>query len=75
MRDLEEIANIAYNVGLQLHKELGPGLLESVYETIMEDMLVGQGLLSSDKKLFPSCFEDGISRKISELTLLLKSSY
>jgi vacuolar-type H+-ATPase catalytic subunit A/Vma1 len=34
MRDIEELGNIAFNAGLELHKELGPGLLESVYETV-----------------------------------------
>jgi GxxExxY protein len=56
MRDLEELANIAFNAGLQLHKELGPGLLESVYEIILEDMLVGQGLFVERQKAIPIVF-------------------
>jgi GxxExxY protein len=56
MRDVEEIANIAYNAGLQLHRELGPGLLESVYETILEEMLIGQRLSVERQKAIPIIF-------------------
>jgi GxxExxY protein len=35
MRDLEELARLAVDCGLKVHKELGPGLLESVYEAIL----------------------------------------
>ncbi|MEO5945511.1 MAG: GxxExxY protein [Chitinophagaceae bacterium] len=31
-----EIAKIAVNTAFQIHKELGPGLFESVYESILE---------------------------------------
>jgi PD-(D/E)XK nuclease superfamily len=43
--DLEALAKIVFNSGLELHKELGPGLLESVYKAILADMLVEKGLL------------------------------
>jgi GxxExxY protein len=41
----EELARRAVDCGLRLHKDLGPGLLESVYETILAAMLVEDGLL------------------------------
>ena len=53
MRDVEELANLAFNAGLQIHKELGPGLLESVYEAILEDVLIGQGLSVERQKAIP----------------------
>ncbi len=31
-KSVEEIAAIAVDCGLQIHKDLGPGLLESAYE-------------------------------------------
>ncbi len=55
-QDLEELGNIAFNAGLQLHRELGPGLLESVYETILEDMLIGHGLFVERQKAIPIIF-------------------
>src|SRR3954466_7785028 len=45
MRQVEELASIAVDCGLKLHKELGPGLLESVYEAVMQASLVRRGLV------------------------------
>lgn len=42
--ELERLANIAFQCGLDLHRELGPGLLESVYEVLMYESLRQQGL-------------------------------
>ena len=42
--DVEELASITVDCGFHLHKELGPGLLESVYEAIMADQLARRGL-------------------------------
>ncbi len=42
--DIEELASIAVDCGFHLHKNLGPGLLESVYEAILFDQLVRRGL-------------------------------
>ncbi|HMO91924.1 MAG TPA: GxxExxY protein [Pirellulaceae bacterium] len=43
-RDKEELARIAVDCGFRLHKELGPGLLESVYEAVLARMLENEGL-------------------------------
>ena len=43
--DLEELARIAVDCGFHLHKTLGPGLLESVYELLMEQALKERGLV------------------------------
>ncbi|KTE37547.1 MULTISPECIES: GxxExxY protein [unclassified Sphingopyxis] len=42
--DVEALASITVDCGFHLHKELGPGLLESVYEAIMADQLARRGL-------------------------------
>jgi GxxExxY protein len=44
MRSIEDVARIAVDAGLGLHKELGPGLLESVYEAILALKLTRLGL-------------------------------
>ena len=41
--DLEEIARIAVDCGFALHCDLGPGLLESVYEILMFESLRQRG--------------------------------
>ncbi|VGO12265.1 hypothetical protein PDESU_00816 [Pontiella desulfatans] len=39
-----DIARIVVDVALHIHKETGPGLLESVYEVILADELERRGL-------------------------------
>jgi GxxExxY protein len=43
MRDVEAISADVVDAALQLHRDLGPGLLESVYETLLAAELVGRG--------------------------------
>lgn len=42
--EIEGLARIAVDCGFRLHKELGPGLLESVYEVLLAESLKEQGL-------------------------------
>jgi iron complex transport system substrate-binding protein len=44
MVDIEEVASIAVDCGLQVHRDLGPGLLESVYEAVLAHCLEERGL-------------------------------
>jgi len=43
MRDLEDIAAVTIDVALRIHRDLGPGLLESVYETVLAGKLNSLG--------------------------------
>jgi GxxExxY protein len=38
-----EISKIVVDAAIAIHRELGPGLLESVYEVLMADELSRQG--------------------------------
>ncbi len=40
----DELTAIVINCGLALHQEIGPGLLESVYEQVLADRLRAKGL-------------------------------
>lgn len=42
--ELEEIARLAIDCGFRVHKETGPGLLESVYEVLLAESLKERGL-------------------------------
>ena len=42
--DVESLSQIAVDCGYQLHRDLGPGLLESVYEALLAQMLRDRGL-------------------------------
>lgn len=43
MREIDEITGDVLDVALRLHRELGPGLLESVYETVLAGKLSALG--------------------------------
>ena len=45
-----EIAKIIVNAAYEIHKELGPGLFESVYETILEHKLKNEYGLSVSRQ-------------------------
>jgi iron complex transport system substrate-binding protein len=44
MQDVEELAATAVDCGFHIHKDLGPGMLESGYEAILELALKERGL-------------------------------
>lgn len=51
------MAAIAVDCGLKIHRELGPGLLESAYEAVLEHGLARRGLAVERQKLVPIRFE------------------
>lgn len=44
MRNIDEVASIVVDCAFHIHRELGPGLLESVYEAVLAHALVEEGL-------------------------------
>jgi GxxExxY protein len=44
MEDVEALAAIAVDCGLRLHRQLGPGLVESVYETLLAVSIARAGV-------------------------------
>jgi iron complex transport system substrate-binding protein len=40
---LDEISGFVLDAAIRLHRDLGPGLLESVYETVLAGRLLGSG--------------------------------
>ena len=51
--DVEEISAIVVDTALKLHRDLGPGLQESVYESVLSKMLEQRGLLVERQKPIP----------------------
>jgi GxxExxY protein len=58
--DIEQIVSIAIDCGFHLHKELGPGVLESVYEALLAERLKKRGLTVERQKALPILF-DGVA--------------
>jgi len=52
-----EIATIVVNASLEIHREIGPGLFESVYESVLADLLVRKGLNVERQKPIPILFQ------------------
>ena len=43
-KETEHLAGIVIDIGYHIHNELGPGLLESVYETVLATRLANSGI-------------------------------
>ena len=59
MKELEAISGDVIDVALKLHRELGPGLLESVYEMLLAARLEQMGYLIARQRAIDVQF-DGI---------------
>ncbi|HRH03737.1 MAG TPA: GxxExxY protein [Bacteroidia bacterium] len=53
-----EISKLVYDSSLIVHRELGPGLLESAYEECLSYLLLKKGLLLERQKPLPLVFEE-----------------
>ena len=52
-----DIAKIIVDAAFKVHKSLGPGLFESVYETVMAHEIEGRGLTVERQKVIPINYE------------------
>ena len=57
MPDIEDLVRIALKTGLEMHRDLGPGLLESAYETLMQQLLLQEGLSVERQKAIPLLYK------------------
>ncbi|MDR6146975.1 GxxExxY protein [Sphingomonas sp. SORGH_AS870] len=57
MKDIETIAFDVIDLSLRLHRELGPGLLESVYETILAAKLSDMGYRTERQRAVDFSFD------------------
>jgi GxxExxY protein len=57
MSDLEELARISVDCGFKIHSDLGPGLLESVYEAVLATALLRRGLAVERQTPIPIEYE------------------
>ena len=48
-----EIGRVVVDAAIAVHRELGPGLLESVYEAVLSDELSDRGLEAAGQVLVP----------------------
>ncbi len=55
---IEKLASIVIDRAFHLHRELGPGLLESVYEAVLAHELGAKGLMVQRQKPVPIHYQD-----------------
>ena len=51
------IGRVVLDTAIAVHRELGPGLLESVYEAVLADELAGQGLRVERQVIVPIVYK------------------
>lgn len=69
-----EISKIIFELGLKIHKNLGPGLLESAYEECMFYEISKAGLFVEKQKPMPLIYEDVKLEVGYRLDLLVEKS-
>ena len=74
MPGIEEIASVAVDCGFHLHKDLGPGLLESVYEVLLTEALVQQGLAVNRQQAVPISFRGTVLPEAFRADLIVENS-
>ena len=57
MRDIDEMTGDVLDVALRLHRELGPGLLESLYEVLLAGRLRDLGYVVDTQRAISAEFE------------------
>ena len=57
MRDIDAVTGDVIDIALRIHRDLGPGLLESVYETVLAGKLLEMGYMVDRQKPIDIEFE------------------
>ena len=73
MQDLESIAKISIDCGFHLHKDIGPGLLESVYEILLFESLKAKGLSVERQKIIPITFRGRVLNEAFRADLIVEN--
>ncbi len=72
--EYERIATIIVNSAFEVHRELGPGLLESVYEVCLVEELRNRGLFVESQVKIPVIFKGKTLEKEFVVDLLVENS-
>jgi GxxExxY protein len=70
--EIEKIGNQIVHSAFEVHSELGPGLLESVYEICLEEELKNQGLFVERQVLLPVVYKGKQLQKGYTIDLLVE---
>jgi GxxExxY protein len=70
---LEEITRRVVDCGYHLHRDLGPGLLESAYEALMQEMLRQSGLQVERQVAVPLRYKGVVVDNAFKIDLLVEN--
>lgn len=56
-QEIEKIATAVVDAGFRIHSQLGPGLLESVYEVVLANALTRSGFVAERQRVVPIVFD------------------
>lgn len=71
-KQLEEISGILIGCAIEVHRQLGPGLLESVYETCMMEELNAKGIHVINQVKIPVIYKGKALNKHFFIDLLIE---
>jgi len=71
VRDIDVVSGDVLDLSLRLHRDLGPGLLESVYETVLAGKLMESGYRVDRQMPIDICFEGTLFDAAFRIDLLV----
>lgn len=74
LSELERIAQTVVNCGFHIHRDIGPGLLESAYEALMAEALRQSGLAVERQRSVTMRFNGVVVDNAFRIDLLVESS-
>ena len=72
MEELDEITGAIVDASIRIHRGLGPGLLESVYETVLVRSLERSGLVVARQQLVPFEFDGMVFKEGLRVDLIVE---
>lgn len=67
MEDIDKISGDVLDLSIRLHRELGPGLLETVYETVLAAQLAAMGYQVARQRPVDIEFEGVSTRRFGSI--------
>ena len=71
-KEYDEITSTIIGAAIEVHKELGPGLLESVYEVCLQRVLIKKGLSVKRQVQLPINFQGELLEKDFFIDMLVE---
>ncbi|HAM98196.1 MAG TPA: GxxExxY protein [Marinilabiliales bacterium] len=71
--EYNRLSGIILHSSIEVHKEMGPGLLESVYEICLEEELIRRGIKCQRQVIIPLCYKGKELSKDFRIDILVEN--